>query len=85
MLMMCAGPMFQLEESHSISLGIKTCTDHTSERYKGRYEVGRKWTETWKCWVNISQNKTCMTVNETVYHEKFIIGFFLVLEKEIMS
>ena len=26
-----------------------------------------------------------MTVNETVYHKKFIIGFFLGLEKEIMS
>ena len=58
MLMMCAGPMFQLKESdHSISLGIKIYPDHSSECYKGRYDVGRKWTETWKCWVNISQIK----------------------------
>ena len=57
MLMMCAGPMFQLKESHSVSLVIKTYTDHGSESYKGRYEVSRKLTETWKCWVNISQIK----------------------------
>ena len=49
MLMMCAGPMFQLKERHSISVGIKTCTDHSSELLKGTYEVGRKWVETWKC------------------------------------
>ena len=43
MLMMCAGPMFQLKESHSISLGIKTYTDHSLESYKGRYEVVESW------------------------------------------